>query len=358
MSNDFITQRKAPMMMSATSDRREPWIIDESEFYEQGSRRGEMEFLLRYAVLAPSGHNTQPWRFAIVEDGIEIYADYTRRLAHVDPDHRELLMSVGAAIMNLRVAAAHFGFEATVIYELDSRQTRPVALVTLRESCDTDASLRRLFPAIVRRRTNRHEFDGEPLPLEALSSLCDVADEHPDYIQFLFPRDKATIARLVAEGDRMLMENRAVREELADWVRPARTSANDGICADAFGIPDILSPAAASLIRRADLGGMQARRDSLLVESSPLLAVITSEDDQVSLLKAGQVLERLLLTATLDHLQYSFMNQPVQVAALRGALASLVYAAGPPQVMIRFGNGQPIAEPMPRRNVQDVMESD
>lgn len=343
-------------MKTAPNHRREPWVIDESEFYEQESRREEMAFLLRYAVLAPSGHNTQPWRFAIVEDGIEIFADYTRRLPHIDPDHRELLMSVGAAIMNLRIAAAHFGFEATVLYQRESRQTSPVAMVTLRESCDTDASLRRLFPGIVRRRTNRQTFDGEPIRMEALSSLCDVADAHPDFVQFLLPRDRAMIAQLVAEGDRLLMENREVREELADWVRPSRSDATDGICADAFGIPEVLSPAAASLIRRADLGGMQGRRDVALLESAPLVAVITAEDDQVSLLKAGQVLERLLLVATLEDLQYSFMNQPVQVATLRDVMAPLVHSTHPPQLMVRIGTAQPAGQPMPRRDISDVID--
>jgi hypothetical protein len=314
-----------------------------------------MEFLLRYAVLAPSGHNTQPWRFAIVNDGIEVFADYTRSLPHVDPDHRELLMSVGAAIMNLRVAAAHFGYETTVMYHRDARETPPVALVTFGRRAKRILRSRRLFPAIVRRHTNRQPFDGEPLRMEALSALCDVADAHPDFVQFFLPRDKAMISRLVAEGDRMLMENRAVREELADWVRPSHSDATDGICADAFGIPEILSPAASSLIRRADLGGMQARRDVALLESSPLLLVITSDDDQVSLLKAGQVLERILLAATLEDLQYSFMNQPVQVATLRDLLTPLARSPYPPQVLVRIGNAPPVEQPMPRRDLSEVI---
>lgn len=147
-----------------------------------------MEFLLRYAVLAPSGHNTQPWAFTIVPEGIEVFADYTRRLPHLDPDDRELLMSVGAAIMNLRVAAAHFGFESTVLYHRSACQTSPVALVSFKESCDPDLSLRRLFPAILHRRTNRRPFDGEPINPDALSALCDLADDHPECIQFLVVR--------------------------------------------------------------------------------------------------------------------------------------------------------------------------
>ncbi|HVS32310.1 MAG TPA: nitroreductase [Thermoanaerobaculia bacterium] len=345
-------------MNTKANHRREPWSIDDSEFYELESRTDEMEFLLRYAVLAPSGHNTQPWTFAIVPEGIEVFADYTRRLPHVDPGNRELMMSVGAAIMNLRVAAAHFGFESTVLYQRNARETAAVALVALRETCDPDASLRRLFPAIVRRRTNRQPFDGEPIDMDSLSSLCDIADEHPEFMHFLLPHHKARISELVEEADRLQMENRAVRDELADWVRPARTTAMDGISAEAFGIPAIFSSIAGDVIRRVDLGGMQARRDAALVGTTPLLILITAEDDPISLLQAGQVLERLLLTVTLEHLQYSFMNQPVQVAILRDLLAPIVRSPHPPQLLLRIGYAPPVEQPMPRRDVAEVLHED
>ncbi|MEA2489007.1 MAG: hypothetical protein QOH21_799, partial [Acidobacteriota bacterium] len=76
-----------------------------------------MAFLLRYAILAPSGHDTQPWSFRITAHGVEVMADYSRRLPVVDKDDRELLMSVGAAIANFGLAAAHFGFDTTLTYE-------------------------------------------------------------------------------------------------------------------------------------------------------------------------------------------------------------------------------------------------
>jgi hypothetical protein len=187
-------------MTTAINHRREPSSIDDSEFYELESRHDQMEFLLRYAVLAPSGHNTQPWTFAIVPDGIEVFADYTRRLPQADPADRELLMSVGAAIFNLRVAAAHFGYESSVLYQRTDCDTPAAALVTLRETCGPDQALRRLFPAIVRRRTNRHLFDGRPIDTDALASLCDVADQYSGFVHFLLPRDTARIADLVAQA--------------------------------------------------------------------------------------------------------------------------------------------------------------
>lgn len=331
------------------------WALDESDFYELGNHREEMEFLLRYAVLAPSAHNTQPWKFAIVPEGIEVYADYSRRLPLVDPDDRELLMSVGAAIFNLRVAAAHFGFETTVLHQPAADGIVPVALVSMRETCCTEMRLRTLFPAITARRTNRHPFDARTIEPDTLAVLCDLADEHPNEIQLLLPRDRDRIAELVGRADRVQMQDRALRSELADWVRSNRAVADDGIAAEALGIPDVFSSASAAVLRRLDVGGIQARRDEALIGSASLLAVVSGEDDQVSLLDTGQLLERLLLNVTLAGLHYSFMNQPVEVKALRDVLASMIRSPHPPQLLLRIGYALEATPPLPRRELHEVV---
>lgn len=343
-------------MYPESNNRRDPWSLDESEFYELDSRRAAMEFLLRYAVLAPSGHNTQPWKFRIIEEGVEVYADYTRRLPQVDPADRELLMSVGAAIENLRIAAAHFGFESTVLHRRTVCETPPVALVALRETCDTNVALRRLFSSITRRRTNRQPFDARPIDPLSLALLCDLVDAHPTSLQLLLPRDTSRIASLVGEADRLQMQNRALREELADWIRPSRSQSSDGIYAEALGIPEVFSSASAAVLRRLDVGNIQARRDEALIGSASLLAVVNGEDDQVSLVEAGQLLERLLLTVTAAGLQYSFMNQCVEVAALRHALGEIIRAPQPPQLLLRIGYAPAIPEAMPRRDLAEVLE--
>src|SRR5438552_1217012 len=207
------------MSKERINPRTKPWQIDPSRFYELESRAEELEFLLRYAVLAPSGHNTQPWLFRITADRVEVFADYSRRLPALDPDDRELLISVGAAITNLRVAAAWFGFDTAVLYEQRPEESFPVAVVTFQETCSTDENLRGLFPAIRRRHTNREPFEARPLEFEALGALCDVADQFPDTVTFLLPRDRRRLADLVARGDERQMSRTAVRSELADWIR-------------------------------------------------------------------------------------------------------------------------------------------
>src|SRR5512135_2915605 len=73
-----------------------PYEVHEGDFPRGGSLEEQFAFLLRYVILARSTHNTQPWKFAISGEGIEIYGDYTRRMPVVDPGNREMLMSIGA----------------------------------------------------------------------------------------------------------------------------------------------------------------------------------------------------------------------------------------------------------------------
>ena len=86
------------------------WNVKEKGFPIKGSMEEKLKFLLNYAILAPSSHNTQPWKFSIKGNSIEVYADLTRQLSEVDPENRELYTSIGCAIANLLIAAEHFGF--------------------------------------------------------------------------------------------------------------------------------------------------------------------------------------------------------------------------------------------------------
>ena len=108
-----------------------PWHISEAEFPRQGSPPEQFRHLLNYAVVAPSGHNTQPWRFRLTSDGVELRADRTRALPIVDPDDRELTMSCGAALGQLRLAIRHFGFTDVVELFPHASHANVLARVTL-----------------------------------------------------------------------------------------------------------------------------------------------------------------------------------------------------------------------------------
>lgn len=51
------------------------WETKESDFPKNGSIEERLKFILNYAVMAPSAHNTQPWKFKIQGNSIEIFVD-------------------------------------------------------------------------------------------------------------------------------------------------------------------------------------------------------------------------------------------------------------------------------------------
>jgi hypothetical protein len=342
--------------MSESFDPRfTPWHIDDSEFYELESFDDQMRFLLRYAVLAPSGHNTQPWVFRITKDGVEVFADYTRRMLAVDPADRELLMSVGAAITNFRVAAAHFGFDASVLYERRPEERVPVALISVCETCAPDRDLAALFHAIPKRHTNRAPFDGQPIEPQRLRRVCDVIDRFPDTLRLFLLHDSDRVAEMVEEGDRLQMASPSFRAEIADWIRPYDKIHTDGLGADVLGFPPALDAGATWFLRHFDAGAWQAPRDRRLAESASALLLVTAEDDRVSLIRAGETLEVLLLTIADAGLQYSFLNQPVAVDMLRDRIRALAGASQPAQLLIRIGSAPPVGKSMPRRPLERVV---
>ena len=101
------------------------------DFPHEGTTFEKWKFLLQYAVLAPSSHNTQPWLFHVRGNDLELYADRTRSCHIVDPDGRELIMSCGCALFHLRSAMAHFGYFGGVTVLPDSNDPDLLARVCL-----------------------------------------------------------------------------------------------------------------------------------------------------------------------------------------------------------------------------------
>jgi nitroreductase len=308
--------------------------------------------LVAAAILAPSSHNTQPWRFRLAAHRIDLWADRTRALPVNDPDDRELLISCGAALFNLRVAAAHHGLAAGVALLPDAAHPDLLARLQCAPTAHPGAE-GALFDAIARRHTVRTPFRDEAPPPAALAALREAAAAEGARLDVL---DDATrrhaAALLVAEGDTLQWGNPAWRRELAAWMHPR--SAGDGLA-----VPALAAPVARAVVGALDLGDPTAARDRSLVEHSPVLAVIgTPGEGPLDWLRAGQALQRVLLVAVGFGLQASYFNQPVEVASLCRRLARMLGHPGCPQMMLRFGVPVHDAPPAPRRPLDEVIDED
>ena len=328
----------------------DPWKVSEDDFPRSGNDDEKLRFLLNYAVLAPSGHNTQPWLFGVRDGAMELRADRTRGLPVVDPEDRALIISCGAALFYLRTALRHFG-------HADEAETFPaprdpdllarLRMGPVREATEEDRSL---FEAMPKRRSNRGPFEARPVPGRLLSDLQAAASEEGVWLHLVQDEDsRHAVAELIAEGDRTQMADRRFRRELASWVHPNRTRSRDGVPGYAFGFGDLMSLAGPFVIRTFDTGKGQAAKDRQLAEGSPVLAILGTEgDSRTDWLAAGQALARILLRARAEDVWASFLNQPIEVPELRPRLRDAIGQTGFPQLLFRMGYGSDV-RPTPRR---------
>lgn len=308
--------------------------------------------IVRHASRAPSSHNTQPWLFRLQADAIDLFADRTRALPVNDPDDRELTVSCGCALLHLRVAAAHAGYHTIVQMAPEPADEDWLATVHLAPGRARlhDA---RLFDGIGMRRTWRRPFVRRPVPPEYLQQFAEAAAEEGAWLHVMHPEPvRAAAAALVAEGDAMQWSDPHWRRELAAWMHPRRQG-------DGLVVPALARPLASAVVRTFDLGDGVAAKDRQLAEGSPVLAVLgTSGDATEDWLRAGQALGRVLLSACLNGVQASYLNQPVQVASLRPKLQHLVGLPGFVQLLLRLGHADGDCPASPRRPVEAMLAVD
>jgi nitroreductase len=349
----------------------DPWEVDASDFPKSGTTHEQLSFLVNYATLAPSILNTQPWSFRIEDETIVLRADRSRKLPITDPSGRELTISCGAALLNLRVAARSLGYDNAVRIFPDNARPDLMAGVSFLGGADPaqDAPLRE---AIAKRRTNRSGFEPREIPAELLSEMQEAARQEGCSMRFLTAADeKQHVAGIVVEAEDALLGNEAFRAEMSRWVDRRISAEQDNEAQQRLGLlgvgatghtpgsrfpQDLVVPmatAAARAFPRLDEPAM-ARRDR--IASTPVLGLLaTKHDGPEAWIAAGQGLQRALLVAARDGASSGYLSAAVEVESLRPRIGEAFAVKDSPQVLLRLGYGGSI-HPTPRRPVRDVID--
>jgi len=337
----------------------DPWAEAIDEYPLTGTPEEKFRAALRFAILAPSGHNSQPWLFRVVGNALELLADRSRALPVVDPEDRELIISCGAALRFLRATLTHFGQGTRLALFPERGQPDLLARVTLDDPVRPSDRDHDLFRAIPGRRTNRFPFEPRAVPEVVLGRARNQTEKDGAWLQTLTDEsDRAALAELIAEGDQVQLADRRFRRELAAWVHSNRSASRDGMPGYAHGIGDLASAVGPLIIRTFDVGDGRAARDRQLALGSPALAVLwTEEDSPRAWLRAGQGLAGALLSLQVDGVAVSYLNQPIEIAELRDRVRTLLGREGEPQLILRLGYGR-ACRPTPRRGVPDVILDD
>lgn len=311
------------------------------------------EFLVAQAVKAPSGHNTQPWCFRQNESAVEIHPDFDRRLPVVDPDDRELFVSLGCAVENLCLAAQTKGYKSAV-----SVGDKGVITVSLAEEAGVKPSP--LFNQIDARQTNRSVYNGEEIALDVLKKLQSIRSEKGISVHYYTRQTKQfnDIEQYVLQGNTRQMQNEAFKAELKSWMRFNKKHQDqtlDGLSYAVFGAPNVPRWMAEPIMSMAINTKTQNKADRDKIDSASHLVLFTTrENSRREWVSLGRTLQRFLLTAAELGVAHAYLNQPNEEAEIASEMTRTLGLNGEyPTILLRIGYGERQAYSK-RRAVKDV----
>jgi hypothetical protein len=306
---------------------------------------------LAAAIAAPSIHNTQPWLFRVDGTSVDVLADPDRQLRTLDPQGREMLVSVGAAIFNLRIALRAGGRRPQVRLAPDPGQPNLAARITADEAAAESVAARVLAEAIPRRHTNRRPFLDEPLPTSAAAELGRAAAAEGGTLHIAEPSLRDAVLSLTRTAEHRMRDNRHVQAELARWTEDAEKGRRDGVPLASQGPRDVN----AALPLRDLTAGHHSGSSVVAFEPEPTIALLFTPDDSAAdWLRAGCALQRVLLTATVRGLAATPLTQVTEVPRLRELLTDTATERAV-QSVLRIGYPSVPALASPRRPLSDVL---
>lgn len=336
------------------------WKVSEKNFPRNGSAAEKLAFCVRYAILAPSVYNTQPWYFDISGNTVSVYIDRRHALPVIDPEDRQLTMCCAGALYALRLAIRHFGYEETTELMPETDSPNLIARVKLgnKKEGDADENSEKLFQAIPKRHTNRGAFADKDVPEDLMKALQDAAVSEGAWIHVCTPAERKVMVRMVSEADHMQAANKNFRRELASWVDQRRVLSGDGMPNYGLSYTDVVNSLSPSLVRRFMGDNNQTATDQQLDANSPVLAILGNKaGGTLEQIYAGQAFMKVLLLAEAEGLSVSTLNQPCEVPELRLVLHDEIGYPGRAQLILRIGyGGKPSYTP--RRALETVLTFD
>lgn len=307
--------------------------------------------LVRFATLAANSHNSQPWLFSVSSAAMTIAPDFSRRCPSVDPDDHHLYASLGCALENVTHAAPALGLSAVPRIEGDAIE------IAFEQGPEVRSAL---CDAVTRRASTRAKYDGRPVAGGSIDLLEKACREPGVSAIFITDRSRmSNVADYVVQGNSAQMRDKAFMDELIGWMRFNESDAvetMDGLFAGASGNPTLPRWIARPMLRFFFTENRENEKYRDHIASSAGIVILSSDaDDKTHWIAAGRACQRFGLQATALGLKYAFINQPVEVSALREQFASFLGLAGRrPDIVMRFGTGPDLPKSL-RRPPESVL---
>lgn len=312
------------------------WEIRASDFPATGGWQEKISFVLRYAILAPSTHNTQPWLFSIRDNVCDVYADDRLLLPAADPSYRDLCITFGCLAEHIQLTGEYFGLRPKIEFTFNAEGWQMLHIV-FTES-DRDVENERLVSAMLTRINVRGLFDRKPVPPTVLDELSRT---HDSQLELHVITDKSAVKRLAAATAQAIVEahqRQDFRAELSTWMKSNLTQDKDGLIGYNLRMPLPASVIIPPLIKRMNLGKLFSKLNYRAVASAPAVGVITSPRDSFhDWYEVGRFFQRLSLDINSQGLKTSVYIGAVEIGDNRRIVQQVVRSEALPQFLFAFG---------------------
>jgi nitroreductase len=284
------------------------------------------------ARFAPSVHNTQPWRWIVYPDRLELLAVTERQLAAQDPDAHLLQLSCGTALHHAQVALDAESWR----YRVERPAGVPLAVIHLSDRAPVDPTATRHLQNLEGRHTDRRTVTADPIEPATVTALTQAAEEAGARLQPLDPDQVIELAVLIEHAQKTEDSDERLQAETARWVGGERS---DGTGVPAYTLPQELP---LTTVAERDFGAPGTLEAGRGHDSGARYAVLYGDgDDPVDWLRAGEALSALWLTATEHGAGVLPLSSPVEVPYVRQQLRQLLGDIGYPYLAVRLGAFDP-----------------
>ena len=335
------------------------WFINLEDFFSCKDRREKLSFLVKFGVLAPSSHNSQPWKFRVGDDFIEVLPDFARALPATDERHSQLYVSLGCALENILIAADAYGIAGQVSYRQEGDHHLARLTFSFPETARSTIPEKHRIHVITKRATNRSPHESRPIPDDLIKA---IEAENNDQIRAHFVTEQEKrhkIADYISEGADISMSDTQFRHELADYMIPNNSHKGIGMTGDTIGLGLVGSWILPKVLRRVNPRDRMREQDhKLYKEQTTAFVVVTCRDDSPEgWMEAGRAYMRLALDAELVGATTNNHAAPIAPRPVQKKLADLVGSQWLPQLCFRIGFPTKPMPHSPRLTAQETTEA-
>ena len=288
------------------------------------------------AGYAPSIHNTQPWRWRLTDQTLDLFTDRSRVLAVTDPDARLATLSCGVALHHARMSLAAQGWQVTTTRMPEPADPDHLARHHVDGRAPVDPAAALHLRTIPLRHTDRRPVTGEPVPPRALEAITAAVTSEGTGLHRLTADQVIDLAGAADHAQGSKAGESAWQDELASWTGGTRPTGT--------GIPDAAIPDRASrtTVPGRDFGHHGDLAISADHDRAAVFVMLYGRADQpCDWLRAGEALSAGWLTATEHGVSVLPHSAPIEVIGTRHAMRVILASTGYPYLVLRLGTIDP-----------------